>query len=321
MSTVLPGTSFALSYYIDILSLLMYNIDIECESEIMMKKEPTLWQFHCMSNDPCKFCLQYNGKIFEENDMPQIPLHPNCKCFYEMVIDSYEGELKEVTTSPSSMALQPSEHIDEPQLPQSLSYLTSINRAHEIMRESQNLSHISDAAIELLLKYETPYSKYLIKDNDGNILGIKPYNVGDGGITVGFGHFISYNTMAKDLNAYKLTQRNLSIDEAISLLKSDLEYFETQVLNLINENEIYLTQNEFDALVLQAYNYGNIKYLTDLLKSGSRDRDEWIQVITKRMEKNKGTNFYNGLMNRRYQEVDLFLYGDYNGGPDVKKYP
>lgn len=23
----------------------------------------------------------------------------------------------------------------------------------------------------------------------------------------------------------------------------------------------------------------------------------------------------------RYQELDLFLYADYNGGPDVKKYP
>lgn len=191
---------------------------------------------------------------------------------------------------------------------------------YSIIHESNNLTHVSDKMVELLKKYETPYSKYLIKDSDGNILGIKPHDVGDGGITVGYGHFISKNTMKNDISAYLLTQRNLSVKEATALMKSDLEHFEKQILNLMHKHDIYLVQHEFDALVLQAYNYGNVNYLTELLKSGSRDRQEWIEVITKRMEVNRG-KFYNGLMNRRYQEMDLFLYGDYNGGPDVKKYP
>ncbi|MBQ8510568.1 MAG: glycoside hydrolase family protein [Clostridia bacterium] len=211
-------------------------------------------------------------------------------------------------------------HIDESIVPQSLSYVMSVNEAFDIMNESDNLTHVSDQMIELLKKYETQYSRYLIKDVQGNIIGIKPHDVGDGGITVGFGHFISNKELRTDAEAYKLAQRNLSVEEATAIMKTDLERFEKQILNLMKRNEIYLVQHEFDALVLQAYNYGNVNYLTDLLKSGNRDRNKWIEVITERMEVNKG-KFYNGLMNRRYQEMDLFLYGDYNGGPDVIKYP
>jgi Phage-related lysozyme (muraminidase) len=104
-------------------------------------------------------------------------------------------------------------------------------------------------------------------------------------------------------------------------MKQDLIRFENNVLKIMRENEIYLRQHEFDALVSMTYNLGSIYFLVDLLKTGNRNLSDWRDIITIRMVKNKGTEHYYGLMNRRYQEINLFLYCDYEGGPDVKTYP
>ena len=121
--------------------------------------------------------------------------------------------------------------------------------------------------------------------------------------------------------AQKLASRNLSIEEAYELMKQDLVRFENHILKIMRENEIYLRQHEFDALVLMSYNLGNVNFLVNFLTTGNRNISDWQDIITKRMVVNKGTKFYNGLMNRRYQEINLFLYRDYEGGPDVKTYP
>lgn len=275
-------------------------------------------QFHS-SDRSCKVCKQLDKSVFHPENAPHLPIHVNCQCSYEEVSHFCDTNQKVITSMPSPKNKE-TEHIEEPNIPQSLSYVNDISTARKIMEESDLINSVSDDAIALLKKYETPYSRSLIKDANGNIIGIKPYNVGDGGITVGFGHFISSSDILKNSRWYDYANRNISIDEANALLKEDLSKFENHVRSIMDKNDVYLTQNEFDALVIQAYNYGNVNYLTDILKSGTRDRQKWLDVITERMEPNKKTAFYDGLMNRRIQELDLFLYGDYNGGPDVKKY-
>lgn len=37
--------------------------------------------------DPCPICAQYCNKIFEINDMPEIPVHPNCTCDKAPIIE------------------------------------------------------------------------------------------------------------------------------------------------------------------------------------------------------------------------------------------
>jgi Phage-related lysozyme (muraminidase) len=104
-------------------------------------------------------------------------------------------------------------------------------------------------------------------------------------------------------------------------MKQDLIRFENYIFKVMEDNDIYLRQTEFDALVLMSYNLGNIDFLINFLKTGNRNLEDWQEIITIRMKPNEGTKFYIGLMNRRYQEIDLLLYADYYGGPDVKKYP
>lgn len=215
-----------------------------------MNNTTKLLIYRCYPTDACDDCRQYNNLLFHQESAPKLPRHENCRCYYEPLSYKYAFNLNfldilqrnqshihssQIKPSPpphSSPTLLP---IPEPEIPSSLSYISSVNELYSIISESNNLVHVSDDMVSLLKKYETPYSKYLIKDNNGNILGIKPHDVGDGGITVGFGHFISNNTMKNNMSEYQLTQKNLSIMEATNLLRKDLEYFEKQVLNLIKK--------------------------------------------------------------------------------------
>jgi|GEM_PF-1581315 len=265
-----------------------------------------------LSASTCKLCKSYEGKVFYEDDLPKIPLHQNCNCVLKLL---YTPAKKD---SPNA----PSENIIEPYVPDSLSYLKKLSDVLYVMEESENIEHVSFKAIELLSKYEKPWQpEYLIYDADRNVIGIRPHEIGDGGVTVGFGHYISYDEILNSLEAQNLASRNLSIEEAFELMGQDLIRFENHLFKIMRENEIYLRQHEFDALVLMSYNLGNVNFLVDFLTTGNRTISDWQDIITKRMVANKGTKFYNGLMNRRYQEINLFLYRDYEGGPDVKTYP
>lgn len=43
------------------------------------------------NSNTCEECLRYNGKVFDINatDLPQLPIHPNCRCKY--VADDSRG--------------------------------------------------------------------------------------------------------------------------------------------------------------------------------------------------------------------------------------
>jgi len=78
--------------------------------------------------------------------------------------------------------------------------------------------------------------------------------------TIGYGHTGLINGKAVKVGA------KITMDQAIDLLKDDLEKFEARV----NKYPKYKwTQNEFDALVSFAYNHGTIDDLTD---DGTRTR-------------------------------------------------
>ena len=51
------------------------------------------------SNDPCNTCLEHIGDYFENaKDLPKVPFHPNCKCYYEADIreDISKEELMDI---------------------------------------------------------------------------------------------------------------------------------------------------------------------------------------------------------------------------------
>ena len=55
------------------------------------KTEPQLVRFVSDKGpNSCKACLEHHGKIFRADaaDKPQLPIHPNCRCKYEVVKES-----------------------------------------------------------------------------------------------------------------------------------------------------------------------------------------------------------------------------------------
>ena len=117
-------------------------------------------------------------------------------------------------------------------------------------------------------------------------------------VTIGYGHVIvsgeSFTT---------LTQA-----EAFALLKSDLVRFQTSVNNQFG---VILNQNKFDALVSFCYNVGYVwdhALLTNAVKTGASD-DILKTDFTNWSSCNNVV--LQGLLNRRLDEWEMFVYGDY----------
>lgn len=107
--------------------------------------------------------------------------------------------------------------------------------------------------------------------------------------TIGFGHY------GKDVNKGMTITRA----DAEKLLEKDLRAFESKVEKY---NDVYhWTQNQFDAMVLFAYNVGSIDKLTN---NGKRSVEE---ISRKMLEHNKsGGKVLTGLTNRRLKEQAIF---------------
>lgn len=148
--------------------------------------------------------------------------------------------------------------------------------------------HISDKGIELLKQFEgcrlTAYK----------CLPSEQY------YTIGFGHY------GADV---KIGMR-ITMEEAVALLKKDLERFEYQVN--CYDNIYHWTQPEFDALTSFAYNIGSIHQLTNY---GKRDKKTIAEKML--LYVNSGGSKIVGLVRRREAERKLFLSGASEEKPAV----
>ena len=133
---------------------------------------------------------------------------------------------------------------------------------------------------------------------------LKAYRLGDGKITVGWGHAESLKT-----SKYKVGDK-ISREEAKDLLKEDLKSAADGVRRIFKEwkdegIERKITQDQFNALVSMAYNMG----------VGGLRRSDVIQHIKKGDYKTAGESIkkqslskkFGGLKIRRQRESNLFL--------------
>jgi lysozyme len=141
-----------------------------------------------------------------------------------------------------------------------------------------------------------------IKDHEE--LKLKAYKIGDGKITIGYGHAEPIKK-----SKYKLGQK-ITLDEAEKLLWLDATTAANGVRRMFerwkNEGiEIKVSQSQFDAMVSMAYNMG----VSGLLRS------EFVKLLkqnelNKAAEKIKTTGInkkFPGLSKRRIKEYDMFM--------------
>ena len=140
----------------------------------------------------------------------------------------------------------------------------------------------------------------------------KPYNDAAGNATIGYGHKLHDGPVNKaDMVKY---QNGITKEQAAEILKVDVVIFEKMVRDNTN---VKLSQNQFDALVIFAYNTGRYEGTTLEKRVNSGESMEkigdafrmWNKITnedTKKLEVSKG------LVNRREDEVEMYQTGDYN---------
>lgn len=138
----------------------------------------------------------------------------------------------------------------------------------------------------------------LIKKFEGCLLAA--YKCPSGKWTIGYGHTSGVAAGQK-----------ISSAQAEAYLRADLEKFEKLVAKY--DSTYHWTQNEFDAMVSFAYNFGSIDKLT---VNGKRTKAEVSEKILLYV-KDKNGNVLQGLVNRRKAEQELFMTTYQSGKPQA----
>jgi lysozyme len=128
-------------------------------------------------------------------------------------------------------------------------------------------------------------------------LEMQPYNLGDGGWTVGYGHF------EKTREALPVLRTQA---DAEALFASDVQERGEKWVKLYVK--VDLTQQQFDALVSIAFNMSpqSFKKFAEAVNNG-----EGINTIAQRSIAWVADKFKNGIANRRTAELNVFNNGVY----------
>ena len=128
------------------------------------------------------------------------------------------------------------------------------------------------------------------------------YTLGDGGYTIGFGLFVPFN------EGYKWS-KGITWEGAEHMIQQKVPAYEAQVKEYIN---VPLTQNEFDALTMLAYNLGGFSKATSIINDVNEQVDlDKLQRDWKKFVHSKAQNVSKGLMKRRKDEIEVRKLSNY----------
>jgi len=120
------------------------------------------------------------------------------------------------------------------------------------------------------------------------------YSLQDGGLTIGFGFFIPDGEGSK-------WAKGMTWEDAERMIRQKMPTYEDQVKQYIN---VPLTQKEFDALTMLAYNLGGFSKATSIVNDVNSDAGfDQLQRDWMRFVHSKAPGVMKGLMNRRRDEM------------------
>lgn len=163
--------------------------------------------------------------------------------------------------------------------------------------------------INLTSKYMDPLTLKLSQQAWDHIrkvedLRLTPYELGDGMVTIGYGHAVNSSTF-KYKPGYKITKKM-----AEKLLISDVNIAAKAVKRMFNqwqEQGIYvkITQGQYDAMVSMVFNMGITKFrkteFVQMLKKGR------LKKAAELIQKTGISDKYPGLKVRRMSEYQMFI--------------
>lgn len=135
-------------------------------------------------------------------------------------------------------------------------------------------------------------------------LRLKAYKLGDGKITIGWGHAERAKT-----SRYKVGQK-ITREQAESLFKKDLKIAEDGIKRIFRQwknsgLDIKITQNMFDAMVSMAYNMGVYGIRTTEFLQHIKNGD--FTSAADSIKTTKISDRFPGLADRREAEYELFI--------------
>lgn len=159
---------------------------------------------------------------------------------------------------------------------------TVIVPIYEVIRQPVEEMHLSEEGYDLLEKME----------------GFSPelYSLGDGGMTIGFGFFVANNEVDK-------WRKGVTWESAEQIMRQKVPSYEDQVKRYIN---VPVTQEEFDALTMLAYNLGGFSKASSIVNDINSGADfDKLQHDWMRFVHSKAPGVMKGLMNRRNDEIQV----------------
>ena len=226
--------------------------------------------------------IQNERLIVYTLNIPDIPVHPNCRCWVEEVKLDDDG--RPISSKPYQ-GQKPEDKTDK--------------------KEIQDMK-MSDDGINMLKKLEgsvTKDDKHVIYDDKTG----KPVDTNKtlpSGATIGYGHLIKPNEDFRN---------GISESKATELLRADIAIAERAVRDNIT---VPLSQNQFDALTSLAYNIGSknfanstvVKYVNNSNFHSSVYPN--LESAWKAWNRSQG-EISNGLINRRQNEWVMYNRGIY----------
>ena len=256
-------------------------------------KPRRVWRWHSEDGDnTCSACASRDGEIYEsEDDIPEVPVHPNCRCSITEDVISPDGRML------SSKPYTPKKTLAVPEMSE---------KAATETKDVKDMK-MSDAGINWLKSKE---DKVLDKDGNHVVYDDRTRQpVPDGtplppGATIGYGHLIK---PGEDFRG------GITEAEAINLLRSDIATAERAVRDNIT---VPITQNQYDALVSLAYNIGGgafanstvVQYINNPDFASSKYPS--LESAWRAWNRTQGA-VSNGLINRRNDEWNMYNNGAY----------
>ena len=134
----------------------------------------------------------------------------------------------------------------------------------------------------------------------------KPYNLGDGTYTIGYGTTSEYDSEHYNQLAPQCTEEQASIVFANSLDNNYAKYVLTKIKQSGRDLST-VKQCHFDAFCCFYYNTGKLTNQTIWTKFVNGDSDESIANVWRTTIIMEGSQFEEGLRDRRSREADVFL--------------
>lgn len=263
----------------------VYTLDLpEDDDDTPNSKTRRVWHWHSEDGDnTCDECASRDGEIYDsEEDIPEIPVHPNCRC-----------TITEDVIGPDGRTVN-----SKPYKPK--------GERNAVKKDVKDMK-MSQYGINWLKSKE---DKILDKNGNHVVYDDKTKQpVPDGaplppGATIGYGHLVKSG---------ENFHGGITETEAIKLLRADIATAERAVRDNIT---VPVTQNQYDALVSLAYNIGGgafanstvVKYINNPDFTSSKYPS--LESAWRAWNRTQGA-VSNGLINRRNYEWNMYNNGIY----------